>query len=264
MSRRYGRVEMLAVTVCLMTASTHAQTFTDQARDEVRAAKHQALDADLKADWNGLLDARDQFAKLPATGDVGALRLYYLGYVDWRLSSLAYVGLGAKLVNPLVSRAVDELKQSAALQPASAETQGLLAMCAGLMIAFDRTRTEELRPVTQAAWQQALEVGKDNPRVQFLRAMVEVFAPPEFGGNRDGGLERWKHAIELFDKEATSAPAPEAPDWGRAESWAWLGGAYSNLDRREDAVPALERAVAIRPDFWWAARAALPQAKRQP
>lgn len=264
MSKGYGLVEMLAVTVCLMTASTHAQTFTDQARDVVRAAKQQALDADLQADWDGLLDARERFASLQVSGDAAALRQYYLGYVDWRLSSLAYVAVGNSAMLPLISRAVDELSQSAALQPASAETQALLATCSGILIGLDRTRAATLGPINKAAWATALDLGKDNPRVELLRAMSEFFVPPEFGGNRERGLERWKRAIDLFEQETKVAPDPVAPAWGRAEASAWLGGADLTIDRRDDAVVALERAVSLRPDFWWAARAALPQAKRQP
>jgi hypothetical protein len=34
------------------------------------------------------------------------------------------------------------------------------------------------------------------------------------------------------------------------------------MGRNNDAQAALEEAVRLRPDFWWAARAALPQARR--
>lgn len=264
MRKMYGRVEWLVLALCLIAASVHAQPLTDQVREEVRAAKREALDADLRADWDALLNARERFARLPDTGDAAPVKQYYLGYVDWRLGSLVYVAVGNPAMLPLISRAVEELSKSATLQPASADTQALLASLSGISIGLDRTRAATMGPVSKAAWAAALDLGKDNPRVQLLRAMTEFFAPPEFGGDREGGVARWKRAIELFDQEAKATLDPVAPTWGRAEASAWLGGAYLTINRPGDAVMPLERAVSLRPDFWWAARAALPQAKRQP
>ena len=85
----------------------------------------------------------------------------------------------------------------------------------------------------------ALEHGAVNPRVQLRRAMTEVFARSQYGGNRERGLERWQDAIR-------------GSPWGHAEAWAWLGGAYWLIGRYDDAREALERAVRLKPDSWWA------------
>ena len=89
--------------------------------------------------------------------------------------------------------------------------------------------------------------------------MTEFFAPPQYGGNRERGLERWKEAIRLFEAEAKSQGSAQAVAWGHAEAWAWLGGAYLMIGRPDDARAALEQAIRLRPDFWWAAQIALPQ-----
>ena len=60
---------------------------------------------------------------------------------------------------------------------------------------------------------------------------------------------------------STRAISP-ARSGGHAEAWGWLGGAYLMIDEPDKAVPALERALKLRKDFWWVARIALPQAKR--
>ena len=90
-----------------------------------------------------------------------------------------------------------------------------------------------------AAALAAPEHGAANRRVQLPRAMTEVFAPPQYGGNREHGVERWQDAIRGLP-------------WGQAEAWVWLGGAYLLIGRYDDAREALERAVRLEPDSWWA------------
>ena len=197
-----------------------------------------------------------------ATADLPGMADYYLGYIDWRMSSLAYLVTGPPGMIPLLDRAIQHLRSSVAAKPTFAEAHALLATCAGVLGGSDRSRLEELVPILKTEWPPALEHGARNPRVQLLRAMTEVFAPPQYGGDRARGLERWKEAIRLFEQEQqeTTSSAPAA--WGHAEAWAWLGGAYLMTGRPDEARTALEEAVRLRPDFWWAARAALPQARR--
>jgi hypothetical protein len=117
-------------------------------------------------------------------------------------------------------------------------------------------------PLMKSGWAAALAHGADNPRVQLLRAMTEVFVPPQYGGDAARGFERWKQAIALFEQEDKRGSSAAIHAWGHAEAWAWLGGAHLTSGRHGEAQAALERAVDLRPDFWWAAHAALPQARR--
>jgi tetratricopeptide (TPR) repeat protein len=229
---------------------------------ELQTALREARDADLRADWEALLDARARVAGWKGGGDAPSLAAYYLGYIEWRLSSLAYLVTGAAGMQPPLDRAVSHLRSAVAAQPSFGEAQALLATCAGMLVNSDRSRLQELMPVTKSAWAAALEHGADNPRVQLLRAMNEVFVPPQYGGDAARGFDRWKEALALFEQEEKRGAAGSTHPWGRAEAWAWLGGAYLMSGRHADAQAALEHAVRLRPDFWWAAKAALPQARR--
>lgn len=96
----------------------------------------------------------------------------------------------------------------------------------------------------------------------FDRFAVTAFEPDVCAtpyGDRDKGLALWRQAIEAF---ASDRPAPLMPNWGDAEAYARLGGAYLIAGQPGQAREPLERAVAMRPDFWWAAKAALPMARR--
>ena len=220
-----------------------------------------ALDADLRADWGALVAARRAVEVLAAEP---AVKDYHLGWIDFRLSSLAYMVTGTPGQSALLARAVGELERSVAVRPAWAEAQALLAVCAAMLGNLDRARLPTLGPVVEHAWTAAMAgTAADSPRVQLLRAMAEFWMPPEHGGSRARGVERWRKAIELFEREpppAAPAAAEPQPTWGHAEAWAWLGGAYLMAGRHAEATEALHRALALRPDFWWA-RVALAQAE---
>jgi tetratricopeptide (TPR) repeat protein len=255
-------LRVVALTSIVLLIAIPASTQSRGSHDELDAALRAARDADLKADWAGLLDARARVAAWDGAADGPALRPYLLAYIDWRLSSLAYLVLGPPGMAPLLERAVDHLRTAVERKPTFAEAQALLATCAGMLANIDRSRLDSLIPLMKAAWAAALEHGETNPRVQLLRAMSEVFVPPAYGGNPDKGLARWKQAIVMFEQEDAGAKPGAGPTWGHAEAWAWLGGAHLASGRHADAQSALEHAVRLRPDFWWAANAALPQARR--
>lgn len=250
---------ILATFVMLLSVVGSAQLSAPIAElhDAVRAAH----DADLKGDWEGLVNARTRVAAAEGRVDP-TLVSYYLGYVDWRMSSLAYLVTGPSGMVALLDRALEHLRASVTATPTFAEGHALLATCAGILSGTDPSRVPVLGPIIKNAWAAALEHGASNPRVQLLRAMMEFFAPPQYGGNRERGLERWKEAIRLFEAEAKSQRSAQAVAWGHAEAWAWLGGAYLMIGRPDDARAALEQAIRLRPDFWWAAQIALPQARR--
>jgi tetratricopeptide (TPR) repeat protein len=227
--------------------------------DDLRVAVKQARDGDLQADWGKLVDARDRLDRLAGDQQLAALVHYYLGYTYWRLSSLAYVAVGQQAQAQLAERAVKELEIAIEKRPQFPDAHALLATCLVTTLGVDRSRIESVVPRISSAWQKALPAGADNPRVMLLRAIATTFAPAEYGGNRDKGLALWKQAIEAFESDK-----PEAlmPDWGRAEALAWLGGAYLMANQPGEAIAPLERAIALRPDFWWATKAALPMARR--
>jgi tetratricopeptide (TPR) repeat protein len=246
----------LLVAACVATGSLDAGG--GNTREEFRAAIRRARDGDLQADWNKMIEARDRFAALAANDDISALAHYYMGYTYWRLSSLAFVAIGPAAQGPLARRAVASLETAIDKRPQFPDAHALLAVCLATLVSSDPSLADQLRSRARAAWDGALPAGAANPRVMLLRAMSLTFAPPPYG-DRQKGLALWRQAIELFQ---TDQPGPLMPDWGHVEAIAWLGGAHLAASQHNEAVVLLERAVRMRPDFWWAAKAALPIARR--
>jgi hypothetical protein len=80
--------------------------------------------------------------------------------------------------------------------------------------------------------------------VVLIDAMGLYYRPPAAGGDRARGLARWQQALDLFAKST-------APDvgWGHAEAYLWLAFVHSQAGAPGKARDALEKAVALRPDF---------------
>ena len=255
---RRAWIVTIGMLVCLSAGAAVTPRSYDNASD-LRAAVKQARDGDLQADWNKLMDAKDRIATLVNDQQLSALAHYYLGYTYWRLSSLAFIAVGPQAQAQLAEKAVAELEIAIQKRPQFPDAHALLATCLVATINFNMSRIEAIVPRIKSAWQSALPAGGSNPRVLLLRAIATTFAPAEYGGDREKGLEMWKQAIQTFE---TDRPEPLMPDWGQAEAQAWLGGAYLMIGRPGEAIAPLERAIALRSDFWWASKAALPIARR--
>jgi tetratricopeptide (TPR) repeat protein len=251
-----GRLLSLTMAACLTSGATYA--VRENTHEEFRAAMRQARDGDLQADWNKMVDARERFSAFAADKELSPLAHYYLGYTDWRLSSLVFVAVGATAQASLLERAVAALEVAIEKRPQFPEAQALLATCLASWAFTDASRRDELIPRIRPAWQAAWPAGEKSPRVMLLRAISLTYAPPPYG-NREKGIELWRQAIQAFH---TDRPESLMPDWGNVESVAWLGGVQLAADQHAEAVELLERAVSMRPDFWWAGKAALPIARR--
>jgi len=226
----------------------------------LQAASRLARDGDLQADWNKLLDARARLEGLAHHTDIAALVHYQLGYLEWRMSALVHMSSGYRGQVPHWRRAVIELERAIALRPDLADAHALLGLCTTALLSTDPRQAERLRPRIDRAWKSALDPARTSPRAMLLRAMSVFATPPASGGSQARGLELWREAIAQLEREQLTDPL--APAWGLAEAWAWLGGAYLMLGEHANAVPAFERALGLRGDFWWVSRVAMPQAKR--
>ena len=244
--------------IALLVGSGTASMAPSTPRETLRAAIQQARDGDIQADWNKMLDARERFESLADDAELAPLAYYYMGYTDWRLSSLAFIAVGPSTQVKLAERSTVSLEVAIQKRPDFPDAHALLAAALASWAYGDPSVRDKVVPRMQSAWKAALPAGERNPRVLMLRATALVFAPPPYG-NRQQGIEMWHRAIEMFEKERSTSLEPS---WGYVEAIAWLGGVHMMAGEYKEAIGLLERAVEMRPDFWWARKAALPVAKR--
>lgn len=225
---------------------------------ELQRIASEARTADLRGDWDGLARAHETTAAMPASATSRAWIDYYLGYIDWRRSSLAFIAEGMAGAAALMRQAADHLLRALELVPGFTEARLLLVIVDGGTMMSDPPAAAELAPRLTANFQRVIAEAPDNPRVKFLRAFMSFYRPGSTRDVKDGALVSWREAAESFPPK----PPANEPEWGRAEAWAWLGGTLLADGKPADAKDALERAVADRKDFWWARDIALPQAAR--
>ena len=214
--------------------------------------------ADLRGNWDGLMRAHDAIAALPAAKTGSAWIDYYLGYIDWRQSSLAFMAEGMIGTAAMLRDAAIHLLRALEAFPGFTEARLLLVIVDGGTMMADPPRASELAPRLTANFQKVVAEAPDNPRVKFLRAFMSFYRPGSTREAKDAALVSWQQAAEAFPRK----PPADEPEWGRAETWAWLGGTLLADGKPAEAKIALDHAVADRKDFWWARDIALPQATR--
>ena len=217
-----------------------------------------ARTADLRGDWDGLVRAHEAIAAHHAAAEHRAWIEYYLAYVDWRQSSLAFMGQGLPAVLSCLLNAQQHLTRALEQAPDFTEARVLLVIVDGGVMNADSTRVADLGPRLGANFKQVVAEAPDNPRVKYLQAFLGFYVPARTREQKDAALADWRRAAESFPAK----PSASEPEWGRAEAWAWLGGTLLNDGKPAEAKAALERALADRKDFWWAKQIALPQATR--
>jgi hypothetical protein len=188
-------------------------------RDVQRVAA-EARTADLRGNWDGLMKAHETIAALPAPSGGPAWIDYYLGYVDWRQSALAFMAEGMKGTAALLRQAAEHLIRALEEAPGFTEARLLLVIVDGGTMNADAQRVAELAPRVRANFQQVVSEAPDNPRVKFLRAFMGFYVPNRSREEKDAALVSWREAAEAFPPR----PPANEPEWGRAEAWAWLGG----------------------------------------
>jgi tetratricopeptide (TPR) repeat protein len=174
------------------------------------------------------------------------LILHYQGYAIYR-QGISHMAAGQD-ATAYFTRAQDLLERSLKSHPLP-ETHMLLASIDGQLIAKDPSRAMELGMASQASSSTAMVLGPRNPRVWLLRGQGAIFTPPEYGGGLDAAEEQLQHAIELFAKDA---PKAGEPNWGKAETYVWLGQVYAKKGDKAKASAAYQQALALAPGYGYA------------
>ena len=263
--RRLRATAALALLACCL-AVARADAEPPRSMHELTA---ELRDANYTADAVTVERARDRFRELAADRESPdrALAYYQAGTASGLLA--AFVGPGS-VANPQGDReamlrhmeaAAEDLERAVALAPDLADAHAALASNYGMRAAAQPDRAADLAAKARAARERSLELAPRNPRVVAHHAGFLFWAPPQAGGDRARGLARYREALELFAAEP--AAQRELHAWGEPDTWAFL--AFAELMGEPDlaaARTAVDRALALRPDFAWARGVILPQLER--
>lgn len=243
---------------CIILAST-ITAVEAQPVDSLIMQGKQLIDAGCNH-WEAALmqKARAHFERLRADKKHEALVRYYLGYCDYRLATFYQQNQNQDLLGKHLDEAIAHLEEATKLNNKFADAYALLSSCYGQKIGLAPMLGMALGPRASLAMQSALKLAPNNPRTILLDAIGTYYKPPMFGGSKETALAGFKRAAELFDQEQN--PDPLQPDWGRPEAYAWIGVAYLDKNDNARARVALERALALAPDYGWVKNYLYPKA----
>jgi hypothetical protein len=100
--------------------------------------------------------------------------------------------------------------------------------------------------------EEAIKLEPKNPRVRLVEALVAFDRAGKDVAAKSAAIAKLRNVTAMF--ESARAGLTEAPEWGMAEGYAFLGRALFEQRDVVGAREALERALLIAPDYAYAKR----------
>jgi tetratricopeptide (TPR) repeat protein len=248
--------------VCLFGAPPgSAQPRTNAVADSLllrgKAALHHGTN---QGATDSLRYARALFKQAVGDPTHQALAHYYAGLADYRIATQLPDDAEDRREQVLTD-AIDHLKAATDQAPKMADAWALLAGVYGQMMGLHPMRGMSLGPKADKALDKARALAPQNPRVWIISGTQDYFAPGMFGGDKERALKKFEKAARLAEQESVTDLL--MPDWGHAEAHAWIGIAYMNAERYDQARTAFETALDINPDYGWVKSVLLPKLNEQ-
>jgi hypothetical protein len=195
-------------------------------------------------------DARtlsDVIAQLTGADDGSdPLRHYYIGFANYRLSSVLAVRDKTR-AREAAARCVSRMDEAVRVKPGFA--QGLALQSACLRELSNLTPWKPLAGPRSAGYmEKAIKLAPKDPRVLLLQALENG----ESGKLDATAITKLRKAAEAFEAERQGVEP--TPGWGAAETYTYLGRGYLDQGNVLAARDALERALLIAPDYVLARR----------
>jgi tetratricopeptide (TPR) repeat protein len=182
-----------------------------------------------------------------------ALLHHYKGYAVYRIVQLPQLGLSEAAKTSLLTQGLDALAAANRLTPMP-ESYVLRRALMGQSITDAGSGMAMAQPMEEQL-AQAMRTGKENPRVWLVNGVGSFFTPAQWGGGPEAALEQLNRAEAYFKSDR---PGKGMPDWGRAETYAWLGIVHQKLGHKEESRRAYQEALRLEPGFVWVKEALLP------
>jgi tetratricopeptide (TPR) repeat protein len=193
---------------------------------------------------------------IPSAEGPADLRLLYYtaGYASWEFS------LQAEDPGDSTGAAYDaaaQLRESIIFDDKYNEAYILAAAIHAKLINVTQKRMA-FDPAIGAAFSQAQLKEPKNPRVELVKGIVAFLAPEAFGAQPSDAEESLKRAQVAFAATPDTLPWP---NWGKAQTEAWLGQVLAKKGDTAGARAAYQRALTFRPDYAWVKDRLLPALK---
>ena len=147
-----------------------------------------------KFDEKTLMDARSHFERLLQNEEMQWLTNYYIGYADYRLAIYYQAQSNQEMQLKYLDDGIEHIYASLDKNEKFADAHGLLSSLLGQKISTDPALGMTLGMESMTAISEALENGKDNPRVAIFAAISAYYTPEQFGGSRTKAMTEMTRA----------------------------------------------------------------------
>jgi len=198
-------------------------------------------------DLKTLESARNSFLGLLVKSRVSdGYLLYYAALSDYRLASYHLSADNKAEAERYALEGQQYASKAAEALPSFGEAHALYAYLLALELAVHPEQAMTLGMQSMTWFAKAMEIGSENPRVNLLKGIYQLYVPASFGGGPESALEFLARSAALFEKEHVQDPL--LPSWGKEEAYAYLGRVYRMTKDYARARSSLTKALAINPD----------------
>ena len=199
--------------------------------------------------WDGVrfAHADELFRQATVQAPDNATNFYWLGVAEFHhmLQLRSTPGNDAAAENAQAS-AIASLTTAVKLDAHNAEGHALLATIYGIRIGDRWIRALGLGPRAMSHSKLAMTEAPTNPRVRYLLATGEFYMATGRADLKEA-LKNLLLADTYFASEATRAPGPLEPRWGRSSCHTFIGLTYEKLGDRTHAAEYFHKSLAEHP-----------------
>lgn len=117
----------------------------------------------------------------------------------------------------------------------------------GFKVGVEKYKAMIYGPKSMEAIEKALGLDSINPFALQVRANMEFYRPPLFGGSKEGSIPWYEKAVKYYE----AAPALTTGNWVYLNCLTNLAIAYEQTGRRSQAGELYRKILGLEPGFIW-------------
>jgi tetratricopeptide (TPR) repeat protein len=157
-----------------------------------------------------------------------------------------------------IEQAQELVKKLLQKYPESSSYSALMGGLIAMEIEQKPTQMIFLGPTCTRYINESVSKAPENPIAWVEKGNLRYHSPGIFGGDRKEAIACFERAINLFDKY----PSLKKNSWQYLHAWAWLGKAYLEEGKQEEARKVFQKVLKIEPDFLWVKNELLPSLRK--
>ncbi|GAB6281889.1 MAG: hypothetical protein STSR0008_06320 [Ignavibacterium sp.] len=248
--------------IILFALSTFTFPQNINLNEKIKEGKEMLHQAYIKWDLDLFRNANNLFERILFTDPNNELAQYYKSYTEYRLVNYGLDNTHKKLYDQYLNSAIENGEKLREIKNKKLKSDGLVVLASIYMMKLSKATLEApiLSMKVNSLLDDAEKLDSQNPRIYLLKGMMKYNTPGIFGGSFDDAIENLQKALTLFEQSKSD---DLFPDWGKAESLAWLGLSYQAKEDFIKAENSFNKTLEIEPEFIWVKYNLLPELQKE-